>query len=126
MSELGHSRHFRPYPAMSALTPITTKPATRHDSRKGPLTTKVRRSKVTRHSITSSASASRFGGISTPRALAVLRLMISSKLDGCSTGKSAGHEARHLNSVLMSVQASRNAELALQLKLPAIYTDRRT
>jgi putative tryptophan/tyrosine transport system substrate-binding protein len=30
-----------------------------------------------------------------------------------------------LNSVLMSVQASRNAELALQLKLPAIYTDPR-
>jgi putative ABC transport system substrate-binding protein len=30
-----------------------------------------------------------------------------------------------LNSVLMSIQASRNAELALQLKLPAIYTDPR-
>jgi putative ABC transport system substrate-binding protein len=30
-----------------------------------------------------------------------------------------------LNSVLMAVQESRNAELALQLKLPAIYTDPR-
>ena len=30
-----------------------------------------------------------------------------------------------LNSVLMAVQQSRNAELALQLKLPAIYTDPR-
>ena len=42
------------------------------------------------YSITSSARATRFGGISSPRALAVLRLIVSSNLDGCSTGKSAG------------------------------------
>src|ERR1700745_2554184 len=42
------------------------------------------------HSITSSASASRFGGISRPSVLAVLRLMTSSSLFTCSTGKSAG------------------------------------
>jgi hypothetical protein len=43
-----------------------------------------------RHSITSSARASRVGGISMPSALAVLRLMTSSNLAGCMTGKSAG------------------------------------
>jgi hypothetical protein len=42
------------------------------------------------HSITSSASASRFGGISIPRVFAVFRLMISSNLVGCKTGNSAG------------------------------------
>src|SRR5262249_59707230 len=42
------------------------------------------------HSITSSARASRVGGISRPRAFAVLRLMTSSNFVGCSTGKSAG------------------------------------
>src|SRR5262249_24021833 len=42
------------------------------------------------HSITSSASASSFGGISRPSALAVLRLMTKSNLVGCTTGKSLG------------------------------------
>jgi hypothetical protein len=42
------------------------------------------------HSITSSASASSFGGISRPRALAVLRLMTNSNFVHCMTGKSAG------------------------------------
>src|SRR6266536_2576978 len=42
------------------------------------------------HSITSSARASRVGGISRPSALAVLRLITSSYLVGCSTGSSAG------------------------------------
>jgi hypothetical protein len=42
------------------------------------------------YSITSSAMASKVGGISRPRALAVLRLMISSNLVGCNTGRSAG------------------------------------
>ena len=40
--------------------------------------------------ITSSARRSRDGGIVSPSALAVLRLMISSNFVGCSTGKSAG------------------------------------
>jgi pimeloyl-ACP methyl ester carboxylesterase len=40
--------------------------------------------------ITSSASAISCAGNSRPSALAVLRLMISSKLVGCSTGNSAG------------------------------------
>jgi hypothetical protein len=42
------------------------------------------------HSITSSASASRFGGMVRPIVLAVLRLISSSNLVGCSTGMSAG------------------------------------
>src|SRR5262249_21135245 len=42
------------------------------------------------HSIPSSARASTLGGISRPSALAVLRLITSSNLVGCSTGSSAG------------------------------------
>ena len=42
------------------------------------------------HSITSSASASRFGDTSIPSPLAVLRLITSSNLVGCITGISAG------------------------------------
>src|SRR5262245_65180631 len=42
------------------------------------------------HSITSSAIASRPGGIATPSAFAVLRLITSSNLVGCNTGKSPG------------------------------------
>jgi hypothetical protein len=43
------------------------------------------------HSMTSSARAgSDDGGIVRPRALAVLRLITSSKFVGCSTGRSAG------------------------------------
>src|SRR5882762_5097224 len=42
------------------------------------------------HSITSSARASSVGGTSRPRALAVLRLITSSNLLDCTTGKSEG------------------------------------
>src|SRR5450759_524819 len=42
------------------------------------------------HSITSSARASSVGAISRPIALAALRLMTSSNVVGCWTGKSAG------------------------------------
>src|SRR5438128_8385674 len=42
------------------------------------------------HSITSSARASSVGGTSRPSALAVLRLITSSNVVGCSTGRSAG------------------------------------
>src|SRR5262249_861851 len=41
------------------------------------------------HSITSSARASRVGGMSRPSVLAVLRLIVSSYLVGCWTGSSA-------------------------------------
>ena len=42
------------------------------------------------HSITSSARASRVGGMAIPTALAVLRLITSSNLVDCRTGRSAG------------------------------------
>src|SRR5262249_14741229 len=42
------------------------------------------------HSITSSAMASTPGGIVRPSAFAVLRLITSSNLVGCTTGRSAG------------------------------------
>src|SRR5262249_5533362 len=42
------------------------------------------------YSITSSASASKFGGTVRPSAFAVLRLMISSNFVGACTGRSAG------------------------------------
>src|SRR5579864_4623323 len=42
------------------------------------------------HSITSSVSANRFGGGSTPIAFAVFRLITNSNLVGCCTGSSAG------------------------------------
>ena len=44
----------------------------------------------TRYSMTWSARPSTDGGIVRPSALAVLRLMISASLDGCSTGNSPG------------------------------------
>mgnify|MGYP003694098021 CR=1 FL=1 len=43
-----------------------------------------------RYSITSSARASSIGGISRPSVLAVLRLITSSYLVDCITGRSAG------------------------------------
>ena len=49
-----------------------------------------RRAGVLIYSMTSSARASSVGGISRPSALAVLRLITSSNLVGCSTGRSAG------------------------------------
>src|SRR5215471_17379993 len=45
---------------------------------------------VALHSITSSAMASRFGGILMPRVLTVLRLITSSNLVGKRTGRSIG------------------------------------
>ena len=48
------------------------------------------------HSITSSARASRVGGISRPSALAVIRLMIRSNLVGCSTGRSLAFAPRNI------------------------------
>src|SRR5215469_6308126 len=51
------------------------------------------------HWITSSARASSDGGIVSPRALAVLRLMRSSSLAGCSTGRSPGFAPRRILSM---------------------------
>src|SRR5262249_14396833 len=48
------------------------------------------------HSITSSARASRLGGVFRPGGLAVTRLMIRSNFVGCSTGMSAGFVPRKI------------------------------
>src|SRR5262245_12568704 len=53
-----------------------------------------------RHSITSSARASRAGGMSRPRAFAVRRLTRSSSLVGCSTGKSPGEAPLKILSII--------------------------
>ena len=50
----------------------------------------MRHNKLHLYSITSSAPASSVGGTVRPSALAALRLMTSSNLVGCWTGKSAG------------------------------------
>src|SRR5712691_3329420 len=52
--------------------------------------TTPRCSHTLRYRMTSSAWNSRLGGIVSPRAWAALKLMISSNLVGCSTGRSAG------------------------------------
>src|SRR5262249_10629337 len=59
-------------------------------------TTEQRDERAPLHSITSSARASSNGGISRPSALAVLRLMNSSNLVGCSTGRSTGLVPRRI------------------------------
>src|SRR4051812_14141670 len=48
------------------------------------------------HSITSSARASSVAGTSMPSALAVVRLITSSNLVGCSTGRSPGFAPRRI------------------------------
>ena len=48
------------------------------------------------HSITSSARASSVGGTVRPSALAVLRLITSSNVVGCMTGKSSGRSPRRI------------------------------
>src|SRR5262245_5649033 len=60
------------------------------------------------HSITSSAMASRVGGTSMPSALAVLRLITSSNVLGCSTGISAGFAPRR---ILSTTSAARRHKL---------------
>src|SRR3954470_8567557 len=58
--------------------------------KRGERTTEQRDEPAPFHSITSSARASNEGGISRPSALAVLRLITSSNLVGCRTGRSPG------------------------------------
>src|SRR5829696_1593975 len=56
----------------------------------GPSTAEERKQFSPPHSITSSARARSVGEIVRPRAFAVLRLITSSNLVGCSTGRSGG------------------------------------
>ena len=61
----------------------------RHHRPRSRSTTEQRDEFAPSHSITSSARASIAGGILTPSDFAALRLIVSSNLVGCSTGKSA-------------------------------------
>jgi hypothetical protein len=82
-TELGRPRHFR-FPSDSGRT------ADIAACLKSATTGLMHRSKRQSYSMTQSAIASRFGGISIASAFAVLRLITSWNLVGCSIGKSAG------------------------------------
>src|SRR5262249_14358185 len=75
---------------MSALPPKTDMVQQDRDVCLVPKADILRSSKEGRYSITSSASCWSLSGTSRPSVLAVLRLMTSSNLVGCSTGNSAG------------------------------------
>src|SRR5262249_53393546 len=68
--------------ALALLRARRVRPRRRADER--------RDERAARHSITSSARASRVGGTSSPSAPAVFRLMTSSYLSGACTGRSPG------------------------------------
>src|SRR5262245_23918306 len=64
---------------------------------------KERYERAALHSITSSARASRIGGISRAIAFAVLRLNASLNLVGCCTGRSLGFSPRRMRSTYSAV-----------------------
>jgi len=86
----GYSRVSQPFflrpHALALLRPRRERPRRRAAEKRDELAAFHRCS----HSITSSARANSMGGTVRPSALAVLRLMISSYLVGCSTRRSAG------------------------------------
>jgi hypothetical protein len=59
------------------------------------------------HSITSSARASRVGGTSRPRALAVVKFTTRSNLVGCSTGRLPGFAPRRILSTSSAARRNR-------------------
>src|SRR5262249_27520953 len=90
MSALGQEQSSLRHSAMSA-SPLKADIASApRNVRFLPKADKRTATKKHNYSITSSAIASSLSGISRPSALAVLRLMMSSNLVGCITGKSAG------------------------------------
>src|SRR5262250_3194513 len=90
MSALGQKRTFSSGRAMSRLPPKADIVDHDWDVRFVPKADILRCGRDLRYSVTSSAMASSVCGILRPSALAVLRLMTSSNLDGCSTGRSEG------------------------------------
>ena len=90
MSALGQKQTSGHVRSMSALPPkadIGTQP---RDVRYVPKADILRCGKERRYSATSSASASSFAGIARSSAFAVLRLIKSSNLVDCTTGRSVG------------------------------------
>jgi hypothetical protein len=78
----------------------------------GPKPDQVPRSKEHRYSITSSAVASSDVGTLTPSALAVLRLMASSNLVGCSTGRSLGFAPLRILSTVVAPRRNASGQFA--------------
>src|SRR5215510_2483850 len=64
------------------------------------------------HSITSSARVSNIGGTVRPIAFAAIRLIASSNLVGCSTGKSPGFAPRRILSTYSAARRNRSALFA--------------
>ncbi len=65
------------------------------------------------HRMTRSALANTFGGIVNPICLAVFKLMISSNLVGCSTGKSAGFAPLRILSTYVAERRNKSVKLTL-------------
>ena len=87
MSALGHKQTFRSAIAMSALAPKADIARGVRYVRFVPIADSGQ-AQLARYSITSSARARSVGGIVTPSAFAVFKLMARSNLVGCSTGRS--------------------------------------
>src|SRR5258708_35086989 len=77
------------------------------------------------HSISSSARASNMGGTVKPSALAVLRLMTSSNMVGCSSGRSAGWGPFRILSTYTAALGYKSAILRLYDISPPSPADRR-
>ncbi len=91
-AEMGHSRQGGASCRSSHVrnAPLATVGPKKAACRDGPTTDSRSAANKFHHSITSSARAKSVGGIVNPSALAVLRLMTSSSLMLCWTGRSAG------------------------------------
>jgi hypothetical protein len=87
LRELPEEEHDAAAAAVSHTSPTTTLP---HSRAQQPPHRALNSIVSTRYSITSSARTSSPVGNSIPSALAVLRLITSSNLVGCTTGRSAG------------------------------------
>src|SRR5918999_513893 len=72
------------------------------------------------HLITLSARASTFGGIVRPICLAAFKLITSSNLVGCSTGKSAGFAPPQILSTYMAARRSSQKYLRRRTELPRL------
>src|SRR6476646_3750836 len=90
MSQLGQNAKYSERADDFRLTPENGHHQARTLCRKSATSGLLRCRKQPLYSITSSARPSNEGGTVSPRALAVLRLITSSNLTGCSIGKSAG------------------------------------
>jgi hypothetical protein len=103
---------------MSAMPPITTKPAPHLDGQKGAKTElrppqqmqPIRTCRRPAHSTNSSASDSNGAGIANPNALAVVILMTNWNLVGCSTGISPAFAPRRILSTKSAARRNKSVK----------------